>query len=449
MKNTYVRPNQSKSVIKSKIEKTGNELTTGNVARDHRSKIQRVKKTKTLGENIEKVLEFDRESDQNGHKISSRYSALVSLHYLCQFAGRRPFKQLTKADLMTFLDDVRNRKFEDTRYRAATGNVETKLANSTMNLIRLRIKRFYQWLYDMKQRQYPEMVDWIVLRTIQGEREINPEDLPTPDEIKAMIECTENPRDRALISLLAESGIRCGEASTTLLRDISWNSNGFVLTVNKSRSKSKFGRRIPLCACSEDVKNYINNFHPFKNDGECPLFVSNISPKIYKTNLKVHSIEGIVKKAANRAGITSRIRVHPHIFRHARASQLAELGWNEPMLRQYFGWSKTSHMPATYIHMSQSAMHNRYYQMYGKTIPEVDRPSNQDKPTKCTGCSIQNPTGYRFCFRCNASLDKEGQKLVEGRKDARNTLNRIAMDPELSRKFALLMNEALEKERTA
>jgi integrase len=443
-----VIPIYLESSVKPKLKKVRDELTTDNVARDHRSKIQKVQKTKTLNENIEKVLEFDRECGQNGHKIGSRYSALVSLHYLCQFARRRPFDRLTKADLMTFLDDVRNRKFEDTRYRAATGNVETKLANSTMNLIRLRIKRFYQWLHGMKKGQYPEIVDWIVIRTIQGDREISPEDLPTQDEIKAIIECTENPRDRALISLLVESGVRCGEASTTLLRDISWNNNGFVLTVDKSRSKSKFGRRIPLCACSEDVKNYINNFHPFKNDGGCPLFVSYVGPKTGKTNLKVSSIEGIVRKAAKRAGVSDRIRIHPHIFRHARASQLAELGWNEPMLRQYFGWSKTSHMPATYIHMSQSAMHSRYYQMYGKTIPMGNRSSVLDKPTKCTGCGTQNPTGYRFCFRCNAPLNKEEQRLAKGRKDARNALNRIAMDPELSKKFALLMGEAYEKENT-
>jgi hypothetical protein len=39
---------------------------------------------------------------------------------------------------------------------------------------------------------------------------------------------------------------------------------------------------------------------------------------------------------------------------------VAEMDWNEPMLRQFFGWSKTSKMPAIYIHMSQKAMNERY-----------------------------------------------------------------------------------------
>ncbi len=316
-----------------------------------------------------------------------------------------------------------------------------------MNLAKLRVKRFYQWLYGMKKGHYPESVDWIKLKAIKGDRDITPEDMPTADEIKRMIECTENPRDRALISLIAESGIRCGEASSTLLRDISWNSSGFILNVGRDRTKSTFGRRIPLCACAEDVKNYINNFHPFKNDQESPLFVSYTERNAPKSNLKVVSIEAIVRRVAERAGVSEGIRVHPHIFRHARASQLAELGWNEPMLRQYFGWSKTSKMPATYIHMSQSGMNRRYYQMYGRTGSSEDKPTNLEEPRTCAECGVQNPTGYRFCFHCNAALNKEQQELAESRKDARNALTLMAKDPELARKFSLLMDEVFEKQK--
>jgi len=63
----------------------------------------------------------------------------------------------------------------------------------------------------MEKGQYPENVRWIELKTVRGEHELTPEDLPTAEEVKRMIECTENPRDRALISLMAESGARVGE----------------------------------------------------------------------------------------------------------------------------------------------------------------------------------------------------------------------------------------------
>ncbi len=449
MKDTLIRPRHYDSTIKVKLKKMMDEMRPNNRAKDLETKLQRVTNTKTLKENIAKVLEFDRECEQNGHKVASRYSALVTLHCLCQFASKKPFSQVTKADIIDFLSASKNRKFEDKRYRARANpkNVERQLANSTMNLIKLRVKRFFQWLYGMEKGKYPENVRWIELKTVRGDHELTPEDLPTAEEVKRMIECTENPRDRALISLMAESGARVGEISTTRLNNISWNDNGFILTIRRKRSKSKFGRRIPLCACAEDIKCWVNDYHPFKNDPEAPLFTSFADRRTPKTNLKADGIAAVIRRVAIRAGLEERIHMHPHKFRHLRASQLAELSWNEPMLKQFFGWSKTSKMPATYIHMSQKSMNNRYYQMYGKAGPEEAEQQTLEEPRTCSKCGIQNPNGYRFCFRCNAVLDKEKQKRIEDRKEAENLLEFIARNPKLSEKLSRLLQEAIEKRK--
>lgn len=448
MKDEKIRANNAESTMESKLKMMEGELRANNRIADFTSKIERIRRTKTLKENIEKVLEFDKECEQNGHRITSRYSALVPLHYLCQFAGKKPFRQFTKADIMDFLDAARNRKFEDTRHRAKAKhkNVEKQLANSTMNLIKLRVKRFFQWLHGMEKGHYPENVRWIQLKTVRGERELTPEDLPTAEEVTRMIERTENPRDRALISLMAESGARVGEISTIRLKDICWNDKGFILVIHRNRSKSKSGRRIPLCACAEDIKRWVNDYHPFKDDPEAPLFTSFVDRRTPKTNLKVDGIATVVRRAAMRAGVEGRVHVHPHKFRHLRASQLAELGWNEPMLRQFFGWSKASKMPATYIHMSQKSMNNRYYQMYGKAGPEESEQRILQEPKRCSKCGIHNPSGYRFCFRCNAVLDQEEQKRIEDRREAENTLSFIAGDPELSKEFSRLLQEAVQKQ---
>lgn len=442
MKDEKIRANSIESTIKSKLKVMEGNIQAHNDWPELRSKIDRVKQTKTLKGNTEEVLEFDKECEQNGHKMSSRYSVLVTLHYLCQFAGKKPFKQFTKTDVIAFLEAAKHRRFQDTRYRARTANVESQLANSTMNLVRLRIKRFFQWLYNMEKGRYPRCVRWIKLRTIRGDRELRPEDLPTPQEVKLMVECTENPRDRALISLLAESGARAGEISTVRLKDLSWNDKGFVLTLTGKTAQ----RQIPLCACATDLKTWINDFHPFKNDPEAPLFTSFVNLRTPNANLKVDGIGTVVRRAAMRAGVEKRIHVHPHKFRHLRASQLAEAGWNEPMLRQYFGWAKGSKMPATYIHMTQKSMNNRYYQMYGKFDSEEKKPQMFEEPNVCSKCGMRNPNGYRFCFRCNSVLDKEKQKRIENRKEIENRLNAIAKDPELAKKFYELLQEAVERQ---
>ena len=447
-KDTRIRPGNVDSSMETTIKKMKNEMSASTTANDYEAKLQRVKNTKTLKENIEKLLEFTAECEQNGHKKSSRYSQLVYLHCLCQFAGPKPFKAFTKADIIEFLNAARYRRFEDRRRsaKANPANVEKELAISTMNLVKFHVKRFFQWLFECEKGQYPENVRWIKLQTIKGERELTPEELPMPQEVKAMIECTENPRNRALISLLAESGARAGEISMVRLKDISWNENGFILTIHAAMSKSKYGRRIPLCACAEDIKRWINDFHAFKNDPQAPLFTTFSNSKMLKSNLKVAGIGGIVRRVAIRSGVEKRIHMHTHKFRHSRASQLAELGWNEMMLRQFFGWSKISTMPATYIHMSQKSMNNRYYRMYGKADPEKSKEQNLEEPNACSNCGVRNPSGYRFCFRCNAALDSQEQKLIENERQVKNTLNLIAKSPELAEKFSQLLQEAMLKE---
>ncbi len=448
MMDTQIRSSHVDGCMKSRVKNMKAQISSNNKVNDHETKLQWVKNTRTLKENIAKVVEFDAECEQNGHRVASRYSALTILHRLCQFAGDKQFKEFTKTDIVSFLDAVKNRKFEDRRHRAKANpdNVEKQMANSSMNLMKLRVKQFFQWLYSMEKDQYPENVRWIKIKSIGPEREISPEELPKPEEVKRMIECTEHPRNRALISLMAESGTRIGEISTIRLKDICWNDNGFILTIRAAMSKSTFSRRIPLCACAEDVKRWINDYHPFKNDPEAPLFISFVDRRTPKTNLKVDGIAAIVRNVATRAGVEKRIHIHPHKFRHFRASQLAELGWNEPMLRQYFGWTKTSPMPTIYIHMSQKSMINRYYQMYGKAVPQEAKEQNVGEPKACSKCGTRNPTGYRFCLQCNTLLEKEEQKCIEDKSEVKDALNFVINDPELSAKLSQLLQEARVKE---
>jgi len=128
-KDTPIRACHSGSSMETKLKKTTGELRTNNVANDHARKIQKLKKTRTASENVERVLQFDTECEQNGHKLASRYSALITLHYLCRFAGKKPFMRLTKADLMNFLAAVKIGGLRAPGYRAGTRDVENNSPN--------------------------------------------------------------------------------------------------------------------------------------------------------------------------------------------------------------------------------------------------------------------------------------------------------------------------------
>lgn len=58
------------------------------------------------------------------------------------------------------------------------------------------------------------------------------EDLITDNEIKKLIETCNYSRDKALISLLAESGARVGEIGKLRLKDVKFDKYGVILSLN-------------------------------------------------------------------------------------------------------------------------------------------------------------------------------------------------------------------------
>lgn len=73
-------------------------------------------------------------------------------------------------------------------------------------------------------------------------------------------------------------------------------------------------------------------------------------------------------------------------------------------MREYFGWSKDSNMPALYVHLSGRDVDETLLKHYG--IKPHEKP--QDGPLKkkiCPRCNVENSTSARFCWRCWAAFD--------------------------------------------
>lgn len=274
---------------------------------------------------------------------------------------------------------------------------------------------------------------------------INPSDLLTPEEIYMIISHAESPRDRALLSLLAESGCRVGEVSTLRVSDVVFNEKGLEVTVNGKTGP----RTVPLVVSKPDLENWLNNFHMFAARPEAPLF-PRFDRKQLRLNLHTDGIWNVVKKTVARARLTRTSlqakNVSPHSFRHARATELARLGWTEAMLRAYFGWTEDSTMPSVYIHLSQADVGKRYYQMYGKSDAADEKTRKLEENRPCPHCGIRNPTGYITCFSCGKPLNSKLATRIEDRKQISQTLNFITKDPELAERFTHLVEEAIAKQ---
>jgi site-specific recombinase XerD len=285
---------------------------------------------------------------------------------------------------------------------------------------RITLKKFYKWLNGGEE--YPDKVRWIKTTTKNCEK--LPEELLTEEEVKRLVDAALNPRDKAFIFVLYESGCRISEVATLRIKNVRFDEIGAQIIV-----KGKTGmRRVRLIASAPLLAYWIDN-HPRRHDPDSPLWVG-IKPSTQNSPLKYPSIKTMLKKAAERAGIKKRI--YPHLFRHSRATHLAK-HLTEAQMKQYFGWVQGSDMASTYVHLSGRDVDDALLKIYG--IKEGK--SKKDallQPARCPRCHKNNPPTSKFCNCCGAALDIKTAIETDNRRAMPDRLmNALIKDPEVRR----------------
>lgn len=260
------------------------------------------------------------------------------------------------------------------------------------------LKKFYKW----RMNNLPEYVSRINVKIKENGK--TPDDLITRDELNLLIENSKNARDRALFSLLYDSGCRIGEIINLKIKDLGFDEYGAVINVT---GKTGF-RRVRIVGDSIPyLRAWLNN-HPFKDNVDSYLFC-NLSDKIRGRILTYHNIYSIIRETKRRAGINKRI--HPHLFRHTRATLLASKVPEAPLENQ-MGWVHGSKQTRTYVHLSMRDQDKAILKAYGIDLKEDDVIKDQ-KPKECPRCHTLNPSNAKFCTNCWLPLDIETQVEVE------------------------------------
>lgn len=205
------------------------------------------------------------------------------------------------------------------------------------------LKKFYKWLRG-KDDEYPPEVKFIRTTIKRKDRHILSEkDLITSEEVQKAIDHAYNPRDKAFISILAESGCRIGEIGSLAMRNVAIDGHGAILTV-----VGKTGaRRVRIVQSVKQLKDWLN-CHPYNDNPNAALWI-NIGTVNFREPTQYPALAKIIRDAFRHAGIHK--RCNPHLFRHSRASVLAN-HLTEFQMNHYFGWTQGSNMPSTYVHLS-------------------------------------------------------------------------------------------------
>ena len=288
------------------------------------------------------------------------------------------------------------------------------------------LKAFYKYLL-------PEAVPTLfAFKPIKPKRKLPTDQLLLPGDVQKLLAACETQRDRALISILWDSGARIDEILSRNIGHVQFDKYGATVVLNGKTGE----RQCRLTSSAPDLQALINT-HPRRDDPSGPIFVTYRRKNSENTRLSVRSVQNRLKVLAERAGVAK--PVHPHALRHGRLTQMAKLGFNESELRIIAGWEANSAMPAIYLHMSGQDVERKMLAIEGLVDLDEDETRDTLSPRPCPRCQKLNPFDARFCSGCSLVLDL---RTAQNLKDA---VDRIEDHPLYQRALAKA-EEALKQE---
>jgi integrase/recombinase XerD len=327
-------------------------------------------------ENAEVILKFLNQLFAEGLSKPRVLKYATHLKMISQKMGKN-FSEIDKDDVIWYLSEL-----EQSDYSAQTKK-DYKVA----------LKRFFPYIgkgdlaADIKT-------------TLRGSRKKLPEELLTQEDVESLIKAAKHPRDKALIGILYEGGLRIGELTSLKIKNVQFDEHGAVIKVRGKTGE----RRVRIVMFASSLAKWME-MHPDGDDKEAPLWV-NLSNNYSKKGVTYEGLYQKLKRIAKKAGVKKRLNFHK--FRHSRATHLAQQ-LTEAQMNVYFGWVQGSDMPATYVHLSGRDVDDRILQIHGLR-PKDEEAKQKLKPQKCPRCQYINAPVSRYCGRCGTVLD-EGERL--------------------------------------
>lgn len=191
-----------------------------------------LKKSEINEENQKLILKFKKELRASGIGAARMVRYIQTLRVISSIVNK-PFHEWGKDEIIDVLNVVESKDY----------TVQTK------NEFRKGMRKFFKWLNGE---------EWKPLKVLRGDKKDNkkPETLEEED-VMAMIEAAEHPRDKALIAVGYEAGLRIGEIANLKIKNVMWNERGAKIKV-----KGKTGERvIPVVMAAPYLRRWLD-IHP-------------------------------------------------------------------------------------------------------------------------------------------------------------------------------------------
>lgn len=159
------------------------------------------------------------------------------------------------------------------------------------------------------------------------------------EELKALLEAPRRMRDRLIIKLLYETGMRVGELAALTIGDVDLEAG--EITIQQAK-RHKEGRKVPLV--NSWTKSMLHDYIGTLKMRKDPLFISN-----KRSPLSRRQIERLISNYGEVTGLEKDKR-HPHVLRHTHAVYALKSGIDLRTLQQNLGHSSIE-VTAIYLTM--------------------------------------------------------------------------------------------------
>lgn len=291
---------------------------------------------------------------------------------------------------------------------------DPRISSQDLNL-RETARKFYDTLKTDVKTKYKDL-------------QINPNDVISEDDILLVAEkgCM-NPKERAFVWVLHETGCRATEFLNLRIGDIDFRSHYAVLQI----PDGKTGRRqLYIRNSVPALRAHVEN-HPQKHDKSAYLWVSDASNS-RGVPLMHRGAQKLISRVFKRAGLNKKHNLH--WFRHSRATILAPK-LTEAMMCKYMGWVLGSGMIKVYAHLCTQDVENTFLEMHG-----LDTEKKTMKPQECDSCHYLNPSTAKYCGRCNKPLSLavviSDQETIKRETDVTiKKMFEVLADPVMNKQF--------------
>jgi integrase len=387
-----------------------------------------------------------------------RIDTILKLKYFAEFHGSKIFMNITRQDIIDFLDNLRKPEQVDPLHKSF----------GTREAYRIVFNRFFRWLYapDIPQKQRPKPAVMQNIPKIKR-KEVSiykPTDLWTEEDDFIFYKYCPSPRDRCWHAVSRDTACRPHELLRLKIKDVVAqrldNSGAQIarITVNGKTGT----RNVRLHNSYPRLKDWLTNGHPFAGNPNAALFCGNgkknngrrladnainamyyryknvVFPKVLKDQLAPEEdkrkIRDLLKKPWN-----------PYIRRHTAATEISK-GLKDPVLvDDYMGWSHKGNTRQKYQHYyTDDAFDAMLITMDGLMLPSQDAKSksrNLLKPKQCPNCDESNKPESKFCSKCKFAL------TFEAFNEAIDEKERATKDAEEQKKKIDQMAQELERIR--